>query len=1117
MRRPDHNTTLLPRGLREELGLSETFGSNRQKQTIPGLRKERRKAARNEKKVKFSQRNLISPAESSRRTAVPTSNRKSSTKHNGKRDPTLRDQHKVQDSLSRLRSSSKEQKSESDPEDSDIHSSPPSLPKHVSRGVKDKLAAEDAEIATLEKALGVKNKKKLPKAFENDGLDLLLDGLEDDWDDESQRNKRKRDESDEWLEAKRKKARNAHHTVSKLEAESSDEIGEQDVSFDGLSAEQNELEDYDSSDEDIEVNGSDDSSSSASESPKRRIRENPYKAPGTTAVIAPRYVPPSLRNQASSETEDLSRLRRQIQGLINRLSEANMLSILGDVEGLYRNHARQHVSSTLLDLLLGLLSDPSPLQDTFVILHAGFLVALYKVIGSDFGAQTVQRIDEEFRVNHEMAPDDPRKGKKLANLTSLMSQLYTFQMISSNLIYDYIRLFATELSEEHAELLLKCIRSSGPQLRQDNPSALKEIILLVQGSVTSIGERNLSMRTKFMVETITNLKNNRIKTGVAASEVMAEHTVRMKKALGSLNTRNIKASEPLGIGLRDIRESDKRGKWWLIGANYKDTADDARQALPEDRLLHGVGDSIMAQDAGDNLLQMAREQRMNTDVRRSIFVGIMSATDYNDAFQRLMKLRLKKSQELEIPKVIVHCAAAETAYNPYYTLLARRVCSDRKLKKAFQFSLWDVFKRTGDGMDKGADEAEADDEKLGMKSIVNLARMFGALIAEGGMSLNVLKVLNFAYLQPKTSLFVELLNITIILHSQKGVRDSRDEKSVSAIFLQATDSTEMAKGLQYFLRKVVSKTDIAGTEADKETVKWGCKVARDALDVAISSQMVDQLQNHSLPAPYTLSNNRITVLQDGVTDHTQQKLGICTSSWEYQVACIEKRGALGGTCLNVGCIPSKSLLNNSHMYHQILHDTKKRGIDVGDVKLNLKQMMAAKDTSVQGLTKGVEFLFKKNNVEYVRGTGALAGEHEVRVNQIEGGEATFLAKNILIATGSEATPFPGLTIDEKKVITSTGAIALDQVPKKMVVIGGGIIGLEMGSVWSRLGSDVTVVEFLGQIGGPGMDAEISKTTQKILGKQGMKFKLNTKVLSGDDSGEGVKLEVESAKGGKKET
>ena len=162
-----------------------------------------------------------------------------------------------------------------------------------------------------------------------------------------------------------------------------------------------------------------------------------------------------------------------------------------------------------------------------------------------------------------------------------------------------------------------------------------------------------------------------------------------------------------------------------------------------------------------------------------------------------------------------------------------------------------------------------------------------------------------------------------------------------------------------------------------------------------------------------------------------------------KVACIEKRGALGGTCLNVGCIPSKSLLNNSHMYHQILHDTKKRGIDVGDVKLNLKQMMSAKNTSVDGLTKGVEFLFKKNKVDYIPGTGAFSGENEVKVNRIDGQQQTIRAKNIIIATGSEATPFPGLTIDEKKVITSTGAIALDKVPKKMVVIGGGIIGLEM--------------------------------------------------------------------------
>jgi dihydrolipoamide dehydrogenase len=236
-----------------------------------------------------------------------------------------------------------------------------------------------------------------------------------------------------------------------------------------------------------------------------------------------------------------------------------------------------------------------------------------------------------------------------------------------------------------------------------------------------------------------------------------------------------------------------------------------------------------------------------------------------------------------------------------------------------------------------------------------------------------------------------------------------------------------------------------------------------------------------------------------------------------KVACIEKRGALGGTCLNVGCIPSKSLLNNSHLYHQILHDTKNRGIDVGDVKLNLENMMKAKDTSVTGLTKGIEFLFKKNGVEYIKGTGSFASENEIKVALNDGGETTVAGKNILIATGSESTPFPGLEFDEERVITSTGALALKKVPESMVVIGGGIIGLEMGSVWSRLGAKVTVVEFLNQIGGPGMDSEVAKATQKLLKRQGMEFKLGTKVVSGDKGGDKVKLEVDAAKGGKPET
>ncbi|KAJ9122123.1 hypothetical protein QFC24_004350 [Naganishia onofrii] len=237
----------------------------------------------------------------------------------------------------------------------------------------------------------------------------------------------------------------------------------------------------------------------------------------------------------------------------------------------------------------------------------------------------------------------------------------------------------------------------------------------------------------------------------------------------------------------------------------------------------------------------------------------------------------------------------------------------------------------------------------------------------------------------------------------------------------------------------------------------------------------------------------------------------------YKTACVEKRGALGGTCLNVGCIPSKAMLNNSHIYHQTLHDTAKRGIDVGDVKLNLPNMLKAKENSVNALTSGIEsYLFKKNKVDYIKGTAKFASATQLNVALNEGGETQIEGKNIIIATGSEVTPFPGIEIDETQIVSSTGALELKEVPKKMVVIGGGVIGLELGSVWSRLGAEVTVVEFMGSIGA-GMDAEIAKNFQKILTKQDLKFKLNTKVIGAEKKDGKVLLNVEAAKGGKPET
>ena len=210
-----------------------------------------------------------------------------------------------------------------------------------------------------------------------------------------------------------------------------------------------------------------------------------------------------------------------------------------------------------------------------------------------------------------------------------------------------------------------------------------------------------------------------------------------------------------------------------------------------------------------------------------------------------------------------------------------------------------------------------------------------------------------------------------------------------------------------------------------------------------------------------------------------------------KTACVESRGSLGGTCLNIGCIPSKSLLNLSDEFHKVKHLSNK-GIEIGDVKLNLSKMMKSKDKAVTVLTKGVEFLLKKNKVTYFKGTGSFKSKNEISIKDNQNKETIIETDKTIIATGSLPVSLPGIEFDEKIIVSSTGALKFEKVPKKMVVVGGGYIGLEMGSVWSRLGAEVHVVEFLDHIT-PGMDKEISSEFMKILKKQGIIFHMQHKV------------------------
>ena len=219
----------------------------------------------------------------------------------------------------------------------------------------------------------------------------------------------------------------------------------------------------------------------------------------------------------------------------------------------------------------------------------------------------------------------------------------------------------------------------------------------------------------------------------------------------------------------------------------------------------------------------------------------------------------------------------------------------------------------------------------------------------------------------------------------------------------------------------------------------------------------------------------------------------------HKTACIESRGSLGGTCLNIGCIPSKSLLHSAEMYHKANKEFDKIGITTGGLSLDISKMMKHKTKTVQGLTKGIEFLFKKNKVTYIKGHGSFHTKNDIIVTSPDGTKSQIKGKHIIIATGSSVSTLPNIKIDERVVVSSTGALDLEKVPKKMIVIGGGVIGLELGTVWMKLGAEVEVIEYMDHIL-PGMDKEVSDSFYKILKKQGIKFNLSSKVNSVKSNG-----------------
>ncbi|KAK9323379.1 hypothetical protein V1517DRAFT_320590 [Lipomyces orientalis] len=727
---------------------------------------------------------------------------------------------------------------------------------------------DEDDILYYAKKLGIKN-GRLPKG--NDGLDDLTEGLDLDFVDDlfglQQKSKRggtefSREEIESGVDEENDGGFDLGDDDESINSDAVDGTpGDKDDDLDlddeeeesENAAEEEEEEEEDEEEEDVDCeqdvtapdhdnnhNHAIDELSDEVELAREDVpkRENPY-VPPVAANPSGRYIPPSLRKKqlesSASQSEQMIKLRRQCQSLVNKMSEANIASIVNEFQQMFLNHSRQSMSATITSIIVDMTAQKAVMLDSFVVVYGALIASLYKHIGVDFGAYLLQTLVENFDRHY----NEPELGKECTNLMGLLSQLYTFQVVGCGLIYDFIRLFLKDITELHTELLLKLIQNSGSQLRNDDPTSLKDIIAMLQQAVQKIPSQSLSPRTKFLIETVSTWKNNRLKQN---STTTFESVTRMKKYLGNVP----KMVEPLRVTLEDIRNIETKGKWWIVGAAWSGNSEIAKKDLDVD--VAAVKDIL--DKAEPDWLALARQQRMNTDVRRAIFVAIMGSEDYVDANDRLMKLKLKRTQEREIPRVILHCCGYEKAFNPFYAYLASSLCKQHSMKKTFQFSLWDFFKQldgslgdeaSEDHSDKGNNDIRfmsrgEDDDKTKARKTKNYAKFYATIVGEGRMSLDIFKTINFLTCTEELQEFLQAFFSSLFSHIRLRSSRQKDrlagEKALIQLVIKIKDNAVLLKGIEFFLktRFMTKKMNMPESAKISETTKWGIDITCDSIE-----------------------------------------------------------------------------------------------------------------------------------------------------------------------------------------------------------------------------------------------------------------------------------------------
>ncbi|GAA5963013.1 hypothetical protein JCM8115_002588 [Rhodotorula mucilaginosa] len=608
----------------------------------------------------------------------------------------------------------------------------------------------------------------------------------------------------------------------------------------------------------------------------------------TAKPAAGSYVPPHLRKQAAASVsakpaagenappppapaleappED-PRLRRQINGQLNKLSTSNMSAIVDQLLSIYSSNPRAVVSTTMISLLLGIISDRDNLGDQLVVTYAALVAALFRTVGIEFPAGVVARSVELFDAafkKHKDAiasgtstlDDDGEEGfegrpgsKECLNLVSFIAELYNFQVVHCGLVYDFVRLLIESgLGELEVELLSRIVKRSGQQLRSDDPSALKDIIALVKQKMQGVDPQTMNSRTRFMVEQLTNLRNNKLKQPGADGSL--DLYTGPRKYLIGLNKRRATgaAPEPLRVTLDEIRSSTTRGKWWLVGAAW------AGDPLAEETESSGQALQFQTKEAqGDKeLAKLARAQGMNTDIRKGIFNVIMTSEDYVDACDRLLQLGLTDVQQREIARVLLQCCGNEKVYNPYYTLVAHRLCTkSHSFQITLQYLLWDFFRDLGEKSVGGEELVKSMQDSrdggagssVSTRRLANLAKLYAWCISKDALSITILKPVPFASMQEQTSSFLIQLFVFCIIATQTPspalvlptAATRKDREAVERVFVKAATAPKLQRGLGYFFeahgKEVVQWAGKKLGEREKTVVKWGTRIAAETLSV----------------------------------------------------------------------------------------------------------------------------------------------------------------------------------------------------------------------------------------------------------------------------------------------